>query len=310
MDNGQRRGKWRVYKKICSSKTAASTIIVNSVATILFFDIVLLEQSDLTTPESEVIFDTGYEPGTTKEIIVQLQGYTLPIFLLLIWGGTIILLRNNIYRIGKIKFGVLVTFPAVYFLAFYILLYPTIYPDSPITQAIDENFMTTFLLYNGAGIIIGILFGLGFLSVARFISHGNDVRDYMSIAGYGFMIFGTAGITTVLQAAYPPYGLPNVSFVGLAGFLILVGLHHSAISVAQDSRLRQLIKNSALKESRLLGSMGSAQMTQDLQNKIIAVAKENAHIMEQQSGTEPSLTDDDITNYLNRVINEVQQKGS
>jgi hypothetical protein len=30
--------------------------------------------------------------------------------------------------------------------------------------------------------------------------------------------------------------------------------------------------------------------------------------MEQQSGTEPSLTDDDITNYLNRVISEVKQK--
>jgi hypothetical protein len=308
---------WRLFSWFRINKSlivllyglAASTIIVNSVATILFFDIVLLGKADLTTPESEVIFDTGYEPGTTKEIVVQLQGYTLPVFLLLIWGGTIILLRNNIYRIGKIKFGVLVTFPAVYFLAFYILLYPTIYPDSPITQAIDENFMTTFLLYNGAAITIGILFGLGFLSVARFISHGNDVRDYMSIAGYGFMIFGTAGITTVLQAAYPPYGLPNVSFVGLAAFLILIGLHHSAISVAHDSRLRQLIKNSALKESKLLGSMGSAQMTQDLQNKIMSIAKENAQVMEQQSGTEPSLTDDDMTNYLNRVINEVKQKG-
>jgi hypothetical protein len=167
-------------------------------------------------------------------------------------------LRNNIYRVGKIKFGALVAFPIVYWLAFYIFLYPTIHPDSPITQAIDENFMIAFLLYNGAGIITGILFGLGFLSVARFISHGNEVRDCMSIAGYGFMIFGTAGITTVLQAAYPPYGLPNVSFVGLAAFLILVGLHHSAVSVAQGSTLRQVIKSSALKESNLLGSMGSA----------------------------------------------------
>lgn len=309
---------WRLFSWFRINKSlvvllyglAASTIIINSVGTILFTDIVLVGKSDLTTPESEVIFDTGYEPGTLKEIIVQLQGYTLPIFLLLIWGSTIILLRNNIYRIGKIKFGVLITFPAVYFLAFYIFLYPTIYPDSPITQAIDENFMTSFLLYNGAGITIGILFGLGFLSVVRFISRGNDVRDYMSIAGYGFTIFGTAGITTVLQAAYPPYGLPNVSFVGLAAFLILIiGLHHSAISVAQDSRLRQLVKSSALKESKLLGSMGSAQMTQDFQNKIVSVAKENAHLMEQKSGTESSLTDEDITNYLNRVINEVKQEG-
>lgn len=89
-----------------------------------------------------------------------------------------------------------------------------------------------------------------------------------------------------------------------------MGLQHSAISVAHDSRLRQLIKNSALKESKLLDSMASAQMTQELQNKIVSVTKEYAQLLEQQSGTEPSLTDEDITNYLNRVIYEVKQKGS
>jgi hypothetical protein len=287
---------------------AASTIIVNSVATILFFDIVLLGKADLTTPDSEVIFDTGYEPGTPKEIIVQLQGYTLPVYMLLIWAGTIILLRNNIYRIGKIKFGALVIFPVVYFLAYYIFLYPTIYPDSPITQAIDENFMTSLLLYNGSIITTGILFGLGFLSVARFISRGNDVRDYMSITGYGFMIFGTAAVTTVLQAAYPPYGLANISLVGLAAFLILAGLQHSAISVAHDLRLRRFIKNSTLKESKLLDGMGSAQMTQELQKKIVGITKENAQVMEQESGTRPSLTDEDMVNYVVRVIDEVHRK--
>jgi hypothetical protein len=307
---------WRLFSWFMINKSlivllyglAASTIIVNAVASIFFFDIVLLEKADLTTPESEVIFDTGYEPGTPKEIIVQVQGYSLPVYMLLIWGGTILLTRNNIHRIGKIRFGVLATFPVVYFLAYYTFLYPTIYPDSPITQAIDENFTTSLLLYNGAGIVSGILFGLGFLSVARFIRHGNDVRDYMSIAGYGFMMFVTAAATTVLQAAYPPYGLPNVSFVGLAAFLILVGLHHSAISVAHDGRLRQLIKNSAIKESKLLDSMASAQMTRELQNKILSVTKENAQLMEQKSGTEPSLSDEDMTNYLNRIINEVKGK--
>ena len=307
---------WRLFSWFKINKSlivllyglAALAIIVNGVASILFFDIVLLEKAQLTTPQSEVIFDTGYEPGTSKEVIVQVQGYSLPVYLLLIWGGTIMLLRNNIYRIGKIKFGVLIAFPVIYFLAYYIFLYPTIYPDSPITQAIDENFMTALMLGLASTTISGILFGLGFLSVARFISPGNDVRDYMNIAGYGFMIFVTAAATTVLQAAYPPYGLPNVSIVGLAAFLILVGLHHSAVSVAHDSRLRQVIKNSAIKESKLLGSMGSAQMTQELQNKIVSITKENAQLMKQQSGTEPSLTDSDITNYLNRVINEVKEK--
>ena len=122
------------------------------------------------------------------------------------------------------------------------------------------------------------------------------------------MIFGTAGITTVLQAAYPPYGLPNVSFVGLAAFLILVGLHHSAVSVAHDVRLRQFIKNSALKEAKLLDGMASAQMAQDLLKKIMTVTKENAYVMEQQSGTEPSLTEKDMAGYIERILHEIKQK--
>jgi hypothetical protein len=40
----------------------------------------------------------------------------------------------------------------------------------------------------------------------------------------------------------------------------------------------------------------------------VSVTKENAQLMGQQSGTEPYLTDDGITNYLNRVINEDKQK--
>jgi len=39
-------------------------------------------------------------------------------------------------------------------------------------------------------------------------------------------------------------------------------------------------------------------MTQELQNKIVSVTKENAQLMGQKGGTDPSLTDDDITNYL------------
>jgi hypothetical protein len=50
------------------------------------------------------------------------------------------------------------------------------------------------------------------------------------------------------------------------------------------------------------------ESNRDIQNKIVSVTKENAQLMGQKSGTEPSLTDDDITNYPNRVINEVKQR--
>ncbi|MGB7956714.1 MAG: hypothetical protein WCF23_22305 [Candidatus Nitrosopolaris sp.] len=83
----------------------------------------------------------------------------------------------------------------------------------------------------------------------------------MMITAYGFVLFLTAVVATVEQAGYPPFGLANVSFVGLSSFLILIGLYHSAISVANDVTLRKSIKNSALRESKLLDSIGTAQMT-------------------------------------------------
>ena len=60
------------------------------------------------------------------------------------------------------------------------------------------------------------------------------------------------------KAGYPPYGLANVSFVGLASFLILTGLYNSAVSVARDVKLRRSIKSSALlQSSKLLDSIGT-----------------------------------------------------
>jgi hypothetical protein len=40
----------------------------------------------------------------------------------------------------------------------------------------------------------------------------------------------------------------------------------------------------------------------------LSVAKEDAHLMEQKSKRESSLSDEEITNYPNRVINELKQK--
>lgn len=99
-------------------------------------------------------------------------------------------------------------------------------------QAISENLAIPILLYTASATACGILFGLAFLLISRSISSTSHIREYMMIAGFGFMLFFNAGTATVLQAAYPPYGLSNVSFVGLAAFLIFFGLYHSALSIA------------------------------------------------------------------------------
>ena len=48
-----------------------------------------------------------------------------------------------------------------------------------------------------------------------------------------------------------------------------MGLQNSAISVAQDSELRRELKRSVINETRLLENIGTAQMQQEIERKVM-----------------------------------------
>jgi len=56
-------------------------------------------------------------------------------------------------------------------------------------------------------------------------------------------------------------------------YLVPLGIYSSAISVAEDSKLRQSIRSFAVRESRLLDSIGMAEIEQQVQRKVIAFTK-------------------------------------
>jgi hypothetical protein len=290
---------------------AAAAITVNAVDTIVYYDATLLSKPAIVTPQSQVIFQTGFTPGTAMYVVNLVQTYSLNGYFLLIWGGTILLSRHQIQRVGRIKFWILVTLPVVFFLSYEMSLYQKLYPSSPVTTAISSSVTLPILLYTYVITICGVLFGFGFRSISRALRQHSHLKDYMVITAYGFVLFVNAADASVLQAGYPPYGLANVSFVGLASFLILTGLYNSAISVAQDVKLRQSIKASTLQQSsKLLDSIGTAQMTKEIEDRVMKMTQDNASMLAAQSGVEPSLTDNEIKSYLDKVLEElVRVKG-
>jgi hypothetical protein len=207
------------------------------------------------------------------------------------------------------RFWVLVSVPMVFFMSFYIGFYQSI-NGSP-TPSNEEDLSAILLpimltlLSTEAAII---LFGLGFRSVARSIIETNKVRDYMMITAYGFILFFTAAAATISGAGYPPFGIANVLLVGPFSYLILIGLYGSAISIAQDTKLRQSIKSSTRDELKLLDSIGISELQRETERKVIATTKANAEIMTQKSGIEPSLTEEEIHEILNQVASEIRSK--
>jgi hypothetical protein len=175
---------------------------------------------------------------------------------------------------------------------------------------LSENMdaMTNILIFSLGGIFTGIIFGAAFLSVARTLRKDTALRNHMIMAAYGFVLFYIAGSTFAAQAAYPPFGLASVSLIGLSCYLVYSGLYSSATIVSQDATLRQSIRRSVTEQSKLLDSIGTAHMEQELQSRVLTIAKKNSDSMTEESGVETSMTEDDMKDYLEIVMNELHSK--
>lgn len=74
----------------------------------------------------------------------------------------------------------------------------------------------------------------------------------------------------------------------------------------QDDTLRKSIRNSAAKESELLDSIGTAQMEQELQRRVMKIMKESSDNMVEEIGVQPSLTEQDMKEHLDMVLSEIK----
>ena len=88
----------------------------------------------------------------------------------------------------------------------------------------------------------GVLFGVAFWIVAKNLKD-NKVKGYLILSAYGMtLLFASNQPTSLILAPYPPFGLVTICFIGLASYLLYLGIYSSALSVSEDSRLRQTIR--------------------------------------------------------------------
>ena len=76
--------------------------------------------------------------------------------------------------------------------------------------------------------------------------------------------------------------------------------------MSQDTALRKTIRRSVTEQSKLLDSIGSAQMERELHGRILTVAKKSSDIMAEETGVEASMKEDDMKDYMELVIKELQ----
>ncbi|MFZ0648011.1 MAG: hypothetical protein WAM27_07305 [Nitrososphaeraceae archaeon] len=263
---------------------------------------------DMLNQQKPVItsIDIAYFPefsiatlGNQINIVYQIAS---SVAYVLTWIGTVRLLYPYIRKLGRFKFWTIMGAVMVYYLISFPLFVLGYFTPSENTDA-----MTNILIFSLGGIFTGVVFGAAFLSVARTLKKESVLRNHMIIAAYGFLLFYIAGSAYAAQAAYPPFGLVSVSLTGLSCYLIYTGLYSSAVSVSQDMALRTSIRRSVTEQSKLLDSIGTAQMDQELQSRVLTVTKKLSDKMEEETGVEASMTEEDIKEHIELVRKEIHR---
>jgi hypothetical protein len=223
------------------------------------------------------------------------------------WISTIAMLSFYAKRVGKFWFWLFTASPVIFFLAqFATLLTPAL------STAITLDPFLVARIGTLVGTIVkplsGLMLALSFWVVARTMDRTNSLRIYLIISGLGLLLlFATNQAILLSIAPYPPFGFASITLTGLSAYLAVVGIYTSTVSISNDAKIRKSIKSLAKSESRLLDSIASAEMQKEIQNKVIKVIKAQSTEIEQQTGAKPSMTDDEIKEYLDKALKEIKR---
>jgi hypothetical protein len=221
------------------------------------------------------------------------------------WCATIGLLKNYIHKMGKIRYSLVLIVPLAYFISQFLVLSLGVLGSLLISNPIFFGLLLT-ILFTLSKPIGGIIFGIGFWLIAKNIQKDNVVRSYLIISAYGFLLLFTSNQAMVLTSSqYPPFSLVTVSFVGLSSYLVLVGIYSSAISMSQDANLRREIRHLAIKELKILHSIGLAQVEEEVKRRVLHIARINKNHFTDVA-VPSALDDDDVNQYLDAVLKEIK----
>src|ERR671924_2200567 len=237
------------------------------------------------------------EPDYTISYIVPLQylaawqilnNYPGMLSFIFRWGATGGTLHhyNQNKRINRAVLWALLSIPLILYLV----------GKSPDLFNLDPEPWTR-PLFRGGNIAIGIMFGLAFLLMAKRMP---AVKEYLTVAAIGVMIISIAFSVTNLQQTF---GIAAHSLVLLSSYLFVIGLYYAAISISHDATLRQTIKRSVSDTSPdLLQSTGLAETQQQIEQEVLKIAKSQSDNLAKQSGVRPSLEEQDMKNYLEKIL--------
>ena len=207
------------------------------------------------------------DPSPTSQMVMigNLYNYVSASSFVLIWIPTVYLLRTYYSKFSKIKYGIIVTIPILFY------LFPLIVDQLDLFGNLRLEYGNTFdfyytIFFSPYKQVGGLLFGLVFWLTSTRIKREN-LQVLLQNASIGvILIFGTTVLYGLDAIIAPPFGIITISFVGMASYLLSTGIFYTASYIARDSVTRVTLHKIMRDQIDLLNNASLAER-QKLLNK-------------------------------------------
>jgi hypothetical protein len=263
---------------------------------------ILLQKDEIITPASKVHF-ANFPEGSFLNIFFSFYQYVDYSSFILILVASALLLYHYTKKTKTPKMIIIIALPILGYTAT-ILDALNIYDTDT-----NPNLFYYYIFQSLASISGGVLFAFSFWFISRRLPE-SSVKIFLKITALGFILLYLSNRVDVTSATYPPYGINSLSLLPLASYFVLFGLYSSALSLSQDITLRNHLRSMARNDENLLSSIGTAQMETEVK-RAVGELKDVADIhekeLEEKTGIETPIAENEVEDYLKQVIEEVNK---
>jgi hypothetical protein len=286
----------------------------NSVIGIIYLSQVSVTHGDIIKRASCSVMISSLNVSRPGVVNTLTNMYDITSFFafVLAWLATVSMLKEYSRRVNKFTYWFLVALPLIFFLSKYelALYYFSSDQGGDILASINVNsdiygYKTFETILNLNLQLGGVFFAIAFLTIATKVT-GRIQRKALILTGIGIMfLFCSKDISTLIISSYPPLGAVSIAFIGLASYMVYVGIYSAASLTARDKKLRRDLREKVENNVMLLKSIASSQDQIDIEKKIKPLM--NLSTQWQEENKQQDMTQEEIREIVKDVILEVEK---
>jgi hypothetical protein len=228
--------------------------------------------STVVSPRSIVSYVANLGGTTLTQSLASAFDILSLVAFLLMWIATVKLFNQFRYKMGTVKFCVLMSIPLVY----YIFPFQGYYGDVFFPLLISSPVIFTIiyiLLFSATKQVGAFFFGLTFWSASSLV-YDELLRKSLLVSFIGMtIIFASNELAPLQFRTYPPFGLVTEAYIPIGAYLLFVGIFTSAVQISRNAELRKVFYRNASAQLDLFKSIGVSQMEKELEERVKSTQK-------------------------------------